>query len=315
VARTISIRVGAPPATGITHGRQINASNTGLNYNGINPGSLTPVAGSQDYSTNGQVIEGKSFTDRIDISGSNITMRNCKLVNGGDASFGFVISGSGITVEGCTVTAPSGQSLYEPFAVLGATNATIRRCDISKGAQYVTAQCAGLIIEESYCHDLSIDSDPTQHPDGLEIWGGSGYVIRRNKITMEAFLADGVVDIGAIPSGTPDIAGCLVEDNYLQGGQEIILSDNTHAPTGDITFLIVRRNDMDQHTDPVTFGYSRALTDYDSRPIVGTGAAQAANPSAILWPTSGVDVNRWVNPDGVTPDYAGMIIVPPQGAA
>lgn len=308
---------------GITHGRQINASNTGLNYNGINPSTLTPVSGPQEYSTPGQVISGKSFNNTVYISGDNITIRNCKILYGGDASFGVSIQANNVTVEGCLITAPTGQSLYEPIAIDGSTTgATIHRCDISRGAQFITTNAFNVTIIENYMHDCATDSDRTQHPDGIEVFGSQNTVIARNWLSMgtdpNVSYYDGVVDIGAIPNDMhPNVAGCTVEDNYLQGGQEIILTDNTHDTAGKITNLIVRRNDMDQLTDAGSgqqyFGPGHALLDYDGHPIVQTAAAQAANPFAILWPTSGPDANHWVNPSNISPSWAGLTVVPPQG--
>jgi len=300
----------------ITHGRQINASNTGLNYHGIPESSLVSTPGFQNYSTPGQVVQGKLFNNRVDISGDNILVKDCKLTNGGVDTFGFNITGANVTLEGCLIVANPGTSITEPFFITNnIAGATIRRCDISLGCQAGSYYGTGGLLEENYFHDTSVASDPTQHPDVLEVYGGSGLIIRRCRLMEGAILADAVVNIAPWQASNPSVDGTQILDNYMQGGQEIILLDE--QSTGDITNTVVMRNDMDQHTNPDTgssFGVNRALTDYEGRPIYQTASQQAANPSSILWPstTGNADVSRWVNPDGIIPDWTGLIVLPPQ---
>jgi len=243
-------------------------------------------------------------------------VKDCKLTNGGVDTFGFNITGANVTLEGCLIVANPGTSITEPFFITNnIAGATIRRCDISLGCQAGSYYGTGGLLEENYFHDTSVASDPTQHPDVLEVYGGSGLIIRRCRLMEGAILADAVVNIAPWQASNPSVDGTQILDNYMQGGQEIILLDE--QSTGDITNTVVMRNDMDQHTNPDTgssFGVNRALTDYEGRPIYQTASQQAANPSSILWPstTGNADVSRWVNPDGIIPDWTGLIVLPPQ---
>src|SRR5882762_6296687 len=87
---------------GITHGRQVNASNTGLNYNGIDPATLTPSARTS-FDVDNEVIEGLSFTGRVDVNANGVTIRNCMWVGGGESTFGILVIGDGLTMEGVTI--------------------------------------------------------------------------------------------------------------------------------------------------------------------------------------------------------------------
>lgn len=305
-------------ATAITHGRQINASNTGLNYNGIPESSLTPVSGYQNYSTNGMLVEGKSFNNRIDISGNNITVRNCKLVNGGVDTFGFLVTGANVLIEGCLITSPAGQSTTEPIYIGNfVQNTTVRRCDISRGCQAGSIYGVGAQIVECYCHETSVASDPTQHPDVWEVYGGSNITFLRcwlEEGPQPQF--DACINCAPWQASNPSVDNLVVSDCWLEGGQEVVLLD-VQSATGDITNTKILRNDMDGHTNPDTgmsFGIYRALTDYEGRPIYENLAQQVANPSSIYWPHSigMADVSHWVNCADLVPDRTGQIVVPPQ---
>lgn len=320
MGRAIAVRVGRPFSANapIGHGRQINASNTGLNYNGIDPASLT-TQGSITYSTDGQTITGKAFTGSVSVTGNNVTIRNCSMLYGGLNSIGISISGANCLIEGVLITAPNGQSLYEPVLIGNNTaSAVLRRCDIAKGGNTVTNYGNDTLLEECYGHDNAEDSNPGDHTDVIELYGGS-MTIRRCNLNEGTFLADAVVNIAPWQASNPSVAYCIITDSLLgPGGQEIILIDH-QAATGGITNVQVLRCDLDQGTNPDTgssFGVNRALTTEAGHPIVETLAEQVANPAAIYWPhTSGPDVSRWVNATGVTPDWSGLIVVPPQSHA
>jgi len=306
----------AAPAP-ITHGRQMFAGNTGLNYHGIAESSLTPVSGPQTYSTNGQLVQGLSFNNRIDITGDDVTIKNCKITFGGLDSLGFNIFGNRVVLEGCLIVNAPGTSYYQPVTITnGASSAVIRGCDISGGAQLVSAYGADYLMEYCYGHDVNFVSDPTQHPDVLEIYGGSG-IIRFCNWSEFPFQADAIVNIAPFQAVNPNIEYLYVTDNLLgPGGQEIALADQ-QAAGGHINNLRFLRNDMDQGTNPDTvgsWGINRWWSDFQSSQstIVETIAEQLLNAHSVVWPTSGPDVNRIVNYTRVSPDWSGSIAVPPQ---
>jgi hypothetical protein len=257
---------------------------------------------------NGQTVSGKLFTGRVNIDANNFTLKECKILTGGLDSFGINVTGNDVTIENCLVTAPPGQSLYEPiFLAPGCRGATVRRCDISRGENLLTVYGAGQIVN-NYLHGVALDSNPAGHPDGIEIYGGGPVLIGGNRIE-EGSLYDAPINVA--PYGAFTLTDLTVADNFLDGGQEMMICVNQN-PGGFIRNTRVLRNVMGGHTNPDTemsFGIYKALLK-DARPTVQTEAQLAANPDAILWPTSGPDVNVWGECSDLVPDRTGQTVVP-----
>ncbi len=311
-APTTAVPGSSTPAGSATAlGVGMNASNTGFVGDGVSEGSLTPDP-TTTYGTafNGQTITGKLYTHRIDITGSNITIKDCKVYTGGLDVFGINIRGSNNTVDHCQVVAPPGQSLYEPiFISPGSDGAKVTRNDISRGENLLTTYGTHATIAENYMHDVALDSNPGDHPDGIEIYGGGPVLISSNRI-VEGSLYDS--PINAAPYGSYTLTDMSVVDNFLDNGQAMVLIDNQNN-SGFIRNTRVERNVMGGHTNPDTnnsFGRYKALENYESRPILQTEAQLAANPNAILWPTSGPDANHWGECSYLTPDRSGQVVVP-----
>jgi hypothetical protein len=290
-------------------GQAINASNTGLAGAGVDESSLVPDATvNYDASFNGQTISGKLYAHRINISGNNITIKDCKVLTGGLDVFGINVTGDGNTVDHCTVTAPAGQSLYEPiFLAPGSVGDMVSRNDISRGENLHTTYGSNAQIVENYLHDNATDSNPSDHPDGIEVYGGGPVVIARNRIA-ESSPYDS--PLNAAPWGSYTLTDMSVVDNFIDGGQEMLIVYNQNSG-GFLRNTRVLRNAMGGHTNPVTnmsFGIYKALL-RDGRAVVDTEAQLAANPNAILWPTSGVDVNRWEETGSLVPDRTGQVVL------
>jgi hypothetical protein len=283
----------------ITHGRQVNATNTGITGAGISAGSLTSNAGGT-YSTNGQTITGYAFTGTVTLNGDNITLSGCTVTLSGSSSKGVIINGAGCIVEDCTITAPSGQSMYMGIHVSNGTNATIRRCDISRGENNMTIENGPTTVTESYLHDSSNASNPGGHRDCIEVYGGNDVTLNKNRLVHPTGETS-VVNI-APWWGSTSVDSCTIDDNWIDGGMEHIIVDL--QSTGTITNTRIRRNDFGGHT---ANGDYFALLDNDGRGTVGTEAALTSNPNAILYPPSGADANYWQDCTGLAPDRSGTI--------
>ena len=300
----------APAGNGFPNaGQVINASNTGLAGAGVDESTLVPdVTVNYDSSFNGQTISGKLYTHRINISGNNITIRNCKVLTGGLDVFGIDVTGDGDIVDHCTVTAPAGQSLYEPiFLAPGSDGATVSRNDISRGENLLTTYGTNAQIVENYLHDNATDSNPADHPDGIEVYGGGPVLIARNRIA-ESSPYDS--PLNAAPWGSYTLTDMSVVDNFIDGGQEMAIVYNQNTG-GFLRNTRVLRNAMGGHTNPDTntsFGIYKALL-RDGRSVVETETQLAANPNAILWPTSSADVNRWEETGSLVPDRTGQVVL------
>lgn len=285
----------------ITHGRQIYAGNVGIKALGTDPTKLIS-SGSLTISTNNAVVEGMSFNDRVTINGDNVTLRNCLInVSGVNAQL-LVINGSGALIENCTVRSPDGTSYY--IGVSPGPGTIIRRCDIGYGVNLVTTYTSDLIIEESWLHDVRSLSDPENHEDVAEVYAGSRVNFRRNKMTMAA---DETAVLNVVPwFGASSVDDLRVEDNFIDGGNyHIIIAVQS---TGYVRNVRVLRNDFGGHTALIVGRYA-VLANHLAKPLVQTEAALTANPEAILWPTTGPDVNRWAQCEDLTPNRAGEVVL------
>jgi len=300
----------------ITNGEQINASNTGLTGDGVSASSLTPVSGSVTYgsSFNGQTISMKSYTGTVTISGSNITLKDCKIVVSGMNTFAIDITGSNNKVQNCLITSTSGTSYYEGIAIESGTSGNIAtRNEISFAENLITTYGTNVTINYNYLHDASHLSNPSAHPDAIEIYGGGPTLIQYNRI-VEVDLGD--APINAAPYGPYTLTGLSVFDNFLDNGQSIFIIDNqSSAVPGNagIQNTRVERNVFGGHTNPDTvnsYGIYAALANNDGRAIAQDEATLTANPNDILWPTSGANANHWGECTGLTPDATGQIAYP-----
>jgi hypothetical protein len=188
--------------TTITHGNQINASNTGVPA-GV---TLTPASGTVTLSTPGAVWEGRDLTGSLEITADNVTVRNCRIrLNSG--YFAIQNSGKNLLVENCEIFSPSGA-----YTGIAGSNMTVRSCDIHNFENGIGAG-SNVIVEESYIHDLYYG--PGAHVDGIE-WqsSGSNSVIRRNRIV----LGDDTGCVNITPYNGGSANDNTVQDNLFSGG-------------------------------------------------------------------------------------------------
>lgn len=299
-----------PPPGFYASGEARNATNTGLAGDNITPSQLT-ASGSVTYGTayNGQTISLKAYTGEVDITGSNITIKDCTVTRGGLNSFGIRLAGSNNTVQNCKITAPAGQSLYEPvFINPGSDGNKVLNNDISRGENLLTTYGTHAVIAGNYMHDVALDSDPSDHPDGIEVYGGGPVAITNNRIEE-----DNQYDapVNAAPWGSFTLTDMTVSGNFIDGGQSVILLDNQNA-NGFIRNTRVTGNAFGGHQCPASnsgcFHVYHPLLNSDGRATVQTEADLAANPNAVLWPTSGAGVNKWEECDDLTPNRNGEIV-------
>lgn len=291
----------------IVHGRQINASNTGIAGVGLTAADLTTVNGDVTYSTNGQTIELKKFTGRVTLSGNNITLRKCLITTpGGQDTKALVNLGSNNLIEDVTIL-PSSSSLYMCIEQ-GGLNGTFRRIDASVSENILTNGNNGTTVDSCYFHGTSLVGNPGGHADVVENYGGTDMTIIRSKLMQTYGLGDAPINCAPYVNGDSADRFSIL-DCYLGGGNAHILVDkqpNDADVLGLIRYMKVLRCDFDGHTDN---GRYNPFQDNDSRGIVYTAAAQAANPHAILWPTSGPDASHWVDCSDLTPNRTGQAVV------
>jgi len=316
-----------PPPGQWAPGEAINAGNTGYAGDGVTASQLTPTA-SMTYGTayNGQTITLKAYTGEVDITGSHITIKDCSLTNGGDASIGFNISGSYNTVQNCTITSPAGKSMYEPVWIFGDHNSVIRD-NVSRAENLITTYGNNVTIQENYLHDAAIDSNPSGHPDGIEVENGVNTLIVNNWIVEGCGpcltgpgMYDSPVDIGGYASYK--VQGVTVQGNFIDNGQSNVLIDNQNSKcsgaNGDCLINVkIVGNAFGGHqcvaSNPQCFHVFHCCLLYENRAFVQTDAQLAANPNSVEFPTAGAGANKWEeSADIETPStpHDGDVVIP-----
>lgn len=205
-----------PPTGSITHGSQINASNTGFS------GSLNTVAGFT-ASTAGQTYQDINVNGDIDITAANVTIKNCKI--NAVRWYGIhVLAGASATIENCEIYG----TIDRVTGVLVEGTATIKRVNVHDvDIGLYTTNGAHMTVIESYVHDLwafNFDSPPSvnggSHNDSIKgTNSGNVTVIRCRLVAIYS------------PGKTAPYAG-ISGNHHVEGGNVIVqnsLLDGTQA--------------------------------------------------------------------------------------
>jgi hypothetical protein len=297
-----------PPS--VFDGRFISSLNTGLNYLGVDPASLTPQ-GSTTFSTPGQTVTGKAFTGQVNLGADNITLQGCSIGGGGADTFALVVTGNNCTVTGCLILPTGGNAFYIAVSVQAA-GLTLLRNDISRcenGITHDAGSPANSIIRENYIHNLT-----GPDCDGIEVYNGSNITIQNNRMDQSdsAEITESGVNIAPY-GGSRSVSNVVLTGNYLNGPCNTLVLVDLQS-TGTITGTKVYGNYMGGNTNPGVFGHYMCLQNSQSRPLTNDDAGEAANPNSILWPTTagGSAFNYWYNCAGLSPDRTGTVALPGQ---
>jgi hypothetical protein len=290
-----------PPQTAITHGQEINASNTGFAAGGLTVADLVTQAGGT-FSTNGQVIERRHFTSGVTLTGANQILRDCFIDVGEDENvMALRLEGTGTLVERVKVVA-RGRGGFVGVLISSGSGHTLRRVESSNFENTVTTYQNNVTIEESYLHDPASPYAGAHH-DVVEIYGGNDVRIARSRMTMGPS-ETAVVNVAPWGGGSNSVNRVTIEDSFLDGGNMHFIFDNQ---AGGITMSRVLRNRLGGAT---AYGGYLAYRGPDANDpgIVHTAAAQASNPSSVLWPSTGPDINVWAVEQSLSPNRSGQLV-------
>lgn len=301
-----SIQVGSFAPAGIQHGREVNATNTGIAKHGLVRSGLTPLAGGT-FSTNGATYTERLITGGMLVTGNDVTFRRCQIEDTGAGASIAEIEGARVKFEDCTITPTSG-STWTGIVSWFAQDLWVTGCNIFGCENNISLNddVNNFLLEFSYVHDASGASQADPHKDSIELYGTSNTILRKNRITHPA-LETCAINIAPWSAGV-SATNILIEDNFIDGGHEHIIVD-LQAPATSLTGVKVLRNDMGGHTTYTSeFGrYIAFRSDYN---FCETQAQQNATPTLVLCPTSGPDVNRWAECSDITPDRTGQVVDP-----
>lgn len=309
---TKSTTFGAPTITTtggstITHGDQINASNTGFGaLFGATVANLTNQA-DISYSTT-QTVSRKRFTGRVDVTAGTVTFSECWWDGGGGGSSLtqlYVGGAAGAALNYCTFSTNAGSSAFICLWLDGSGAVTINRVDAS-GAEnimscYNSEIGAQAEITESYFHDPRNNDNPSGHKDIIEMYNGRAR-FRRCRIETAPSDTASVAAFNIAPwmPANLRVNDIIIEDNFIDGCGRSILRDLQSGVgsggTGYIRGMRVLRNKFGGHNwiAPYT-AYDHLHTADDSTNGYSIVASEAlrTDPDQMVWPNSGVDRNTW----------------------
>lgn len=311
----------SPSGSTITHGDQINASNTGYGAwfdtglgRLLQSSDLTNTAGGTN-SGSGQLIYAKNFTSELILTGNNNIVRGCKGQSNGGAEFShaFDDKGTGNRFEYTTVLPNPGFGFG--FGILyEGSGAVYDYLDITHCGNLISCYGTALTVTHSHLHDAGNPTTPADHVDGIEIYDGNNLLFQFNRIDCRNTVPgaqEAVSPLNNAPWGGGTCNVVEYFDNFIDGGHAHYLADGQTTGINDIRNARLLRNHFGGHTTVGVFGSYASFQNSDGRATVETPAAQAANTTAVLWPVgaSNPDVNRWAA-GGPNPALDGTIAGP-----
>jgi hypothetical protein len=254
-----------------------DATNTGIPAGT----ALTVVSGNQTYgpSANGQTIIGKDFHGYVNVTGSNITFKNC-FFHGGTPNGNAALldtqegSGTGIVVQDSEFFPLTQNATID--GVWG-QNLTLLRVNIHGTTDGIKAS-SGTVIQDSYIHDLKYFAvDPNQtdgtHNDAIQILDGTGIRAVHNTLSPNDANANSAVQITQ-DFGT--VGTVLLDQNWVDWGGCTL--NITQKPGSTLNGISVTNN---------RFGRNQQFS--GCTVLIGTGVTLAAY-SGNVWDNNGTAV-------------------------
>lgn len=178
---------------------------------GVPEGVELEASGSITVEEDGAVIEGLEITGTVTVEADDVVIRNTRILNTGHFPI-RVSGGRNLLVEDTEI---DGQGRADAAIAFG--RYTLRRVHIYNIAEGPRIAGGNVTIEDSLIHRLVQVGD--NHTDVVQVVSGSGIVIRGN--ALEVYNPDqDVLGNAAFMFGEEDgeVTDCLVESNYLNGG-------------------------------------------------------------------------------------------------
>jgi hypothetical protein len=203
---------------------------------GVPPGTALTKSGSLDLRTNGQVITNLDITGRVNVYAQNVTIRKSKIVCDSPYAIRTFDSTVSLVVEDVEI---DGRGKTSVAACCG--NYTLRRLNIHNTLDGPRLGSSTTIVD-CWIHDL--DRIPGSHNDTLQTTGGSGILVRHNRLdAYKASTKDPMNACLMVGSETNPLTNLTFEDNYCNGGNYTI-GVRTDLVGSNIVF---RRNRFDRN--------------------------------------------------------------------
>jgi hypothetical protein len=220
-----------PAIQTITHGIEINDSNTGIpaghTLNDVTS-SIIVTEGWITSSNNGtRIIKNKYFHSgaALIITVDGFTIQYCKFFGRGgitnNANDGNSSLGKNITIMDCELD--GNNENLEGDVAIGGSNITLKRLNIHHWPRNMWIGEGNVWVEECYMHDLTVDGSGA-HIENIYVAGGPNQTYIRNKLISNRISING--GTGGISaslaiynegwSDFPDLDHILVENNYFE---------------------------------------------------------------------------------------------------
>src|SRR5215217_4879749 len=171
--------------------------------------SLTSYSGPSTITTDGTTVDSKIITSCIVIQADNVTFTKCLFQSNG--CFWNVLNewdgGANLLIEDCEI---DGLVNTSGDAALNLARSTVRRCNIHGTLDGAKFGSTGVLVEDSYIHDLVVFGD--SHNDGIQCLETIGLTIRHNTIICPAGGTSAII----LSTGSgADMRNILIENNLL----------------------------------------------------------------------------------------------------
>lgn len=182
---------------------------------GVPEGIELEESGSITVEEDGAVIEGLEVTGTITVKADDVVIRNTRILNTGHFPV-RVDGGSNLLIEDSEI---DGQGRGDAAVAFG--NYTLRRVHIHNIPEGPRISGGNVTIEDSYIHDLVQRGD--NHTDVVQVVSGSQILLRGNMLDVY-HVEDESMGNAAFMFGEDSgpVTDCLVEGNYLNGGNYTI---------------------------------------------------------------------------------------------
>ncbi|MGV8968799.1 MAG: hypothetical protein ACOH2F_21270 [Cellulomonas sp.] len=177
---------------------------------GVPAGKVLTKSGSITVTKAGTVIDGLLITGTVTVSADNVVIKNTRIMNTG--SIPIRNNGANLTVMDTEI---NGQGKGNPAVAYN--KYTLLRVNIWNVAEGPRISGSNVTIQDSFIHNLvQVGSN---HTDVIQSTGGSNIVLRHNTLLVYNPIS-GMKGNASFQFGEENsvIRSCLVENNYMDGG-------------------------------------------------------------------------------------------------
>ena len=198
--------------------------------------TLTTYTGPMTITTDGTVIENKIINGALDVTGANVTIRNCIITY--NDFFAIDVRGVNITVENCTIIGP-GYNGDSPAAIsCDVGGGTFIGNDISGAEHGIVLGPGSAVVVGNYIHDAgSNKADP--HIGGISLKGEQNNVLIENNTVILG--TDATSDI-FLQNNWGSISNVTINHNYLGGDPGYNIYVEGRLSGGPVTGVSITNN-------------------------------------------------------------------------